>query len=50
MQARDVGERFLDAPVDLRLGKRAQEITDDGQVVHDVAERGGLDQQKMHSR
>lgn len=38
MQARNLGERLLDAPVDRRLGKSAAQVADDRQVVDDIAE------------
>ena len=50
MQPGNVGKGLLDTPVDLRVWKAAAQIADDGQVVHDVAERGGFDQQDAHQR
>ena len=38
MQARDVGKRLFDAPVDSCVGKTAGQIAGDRQVVHDIAE------------
>ena len=50
MQARNLDKVFLDAPVDRRLRKKPLQIADNRQIVHDIAERGGFDQQNTHQR
>ena len=50
MQAWNIRETFLDEPVDVRIRIDPVQIADDRQVVHDVAERGCLDEQDRAGR
>jgi hypothetical protein len=45
MQARDVGESLLHHPVDAGPGKTRADVARHRQVMHDIAEGGGFDEE-----